>query len=527
MSCEDPAVWNKRFLLNPNLVVSVAEIDCLETWKLTGPQLIALIPASEYWLIVPDNQVQHFIESSPDKYKVFPESVFTRDFSEKFSHCVGAALPARRGWYLQQLIKLEALNRASHLDRILIWDADTVPLKEISFFDSNGNCRYFFGSENHLPYFENIYRLLGLDKSHLKSFVAQNFPITGDQIRAFFSYVEERNESTWWDAVIDSIDFDEPSGFSEYETLGTFVSSFGKRPLTMQPGTWSRDGNQRWVSRQIRLKKPARRKFDFVAVESWAQNSWSKSVLRRALTVSRSYLSKVLSFFQSSFKFPLDSLRLKNHLAKIFAEGGTIDVIQIGPNDGRRPDPLRAFLRNPGRFSARMIEPIPYFREELKKLYGDRPDVEIVNCSAGSRESTVDIIMIEPGYAKLMNGDGPENNWALGQWSSRAALVCAIYRNSWRGDAYVKRIPEWIGAIETLHVREIRTQELIRAAHNTLLVIGVQGMESEVILGLSQENLPRWVLIEGDLGGQDARKLLIDWGYRGVFAGSDALFELI
>jgi hypothetical protein len=284
----------KQVGLKPNLVISVAELGCIDTWRLAGPQLIALVPSSEYWLIVPDNQVQEFVNNSPAEYKVFPESIFMQDFTEKFSRCKGAALPARRGWYLQQLLKLEALSRARHLDRVVIWDADTIPLKDISFFDSQGNCRYFFGSEYHLPYFENIDRLLGLDKAHQNSFIAQNFPIKGNQIQDFFSYIERRHQSKWWDAVIDSIDFDEPSGFSEYEALGTFVCSFENIPLNMQPGTWSRDGSQQWVSKQIRSKKaPKRGGFDYVAVELWTQKKISYSILRRAVKVLRSYLGGV------------------------------------------------------------------------------------------------------------------------------------------------------------------------------------------------------------------------------------------
>jgi len=525
--CEDPDMSIKQVGLEANLVVSVAELGCIESWKLTGPQLIALVPASEYWLIVPDNQLQEFRDNSPVEYKVFPESVFTRDFSEKLSQCVGKALPSRKGWYLQQLIKLEALKRASHLDRIVIWDADTIPLREISFFDSQGNCRYYLGSEYHLPYFENIDRLLGLDKAHPSSFIAQNFPMTGDQVQAFFSYIEKRHKSMWWEAVIDSIDFDEFSGFSEYETLGTFVSSFDKRPLIMQPGIWSRDGEQRWVSKQIGSQKAPKAKYDFVAVEEWTQNKSCKSLLGRVLRGLRGYLGLVFSIISSRLKFPSNILQLEKHFAKIFSGGGIIDVVQIGANDGVQSDPLREFLKSPGRFSARLIEPIPYYFEELRKLYRDRPDVEIINCAAGSKESTIDIFHIEPSKAKQMNGNGPQNNWALGQGSSsRATVVYWIYKNSWRGEAYVNRIPEWIGAIETLQVKVIKTQDLVREADKTLLVIDVQGMESEVILGLSRENLPKWVVIEEDLGKQDARKLLISWGYREVFAGSDALFEM-
>jgi hypothetical protein len=33
--------------LDPDLVVSVSELGCIESWKVTVPQLIALVPPSE------------------------------------------------------------------------------------------------------------------------------------------------------------------------------------------------------------------------------------------------------------------------------------------------------------------------------------------------------------------------------------------------------------------------------------------------------------------------------------------------
>jgi FkbM family methyltransferase len=517
---------NHQAGLKANLVISVAELGCLESWKLTGPQLTSLVPASEYWLIVPDAQLKRFVDDSPAQYTIFPESLFTQDFSEKFNRCYGDAMPRRRGWYLQQLIKLAALRRASHLDRIVIWDADTIPLREISFFDTNGNCRYFFGSEYHLPYFQNIDRLLGLDKAHPDSFIAQSFPITGKQIESFFSFIEKRHSANWWEAVINSIDFDESSGFSEYETLGTFVSYFENLPLTMQPGTWSRNGVQSQVSKRIKSGKSPKSKYDFVAVETWVHDKWVRAFLRRFLGGLRVYLGRGLSFVASLVKFPSTTSQLDNRLAQIFDAPGGIEVIQIGANDGAQPNPLRKFLQNPRRFSARLVEPIPYHFERLRKLYKNRADVEIIDCAAGSNESVIEIFHIGPVKAIQMNGDGPQNNWALGQGSSsRATVVYWIYKNSWRGDDYTKRIPEWIGAIEKLQVRVVPTRQLIGSADRTLLVIDVQGMESEVLLGLSKSNLPRWVVIGEDLGNTSARNILIRWGYREILAGSNSLFE--
>jgi hypothetical protein len=122
--------------------------------------------------------------------------------------------------------------------------------------------------------------LLGLEKSLPWSFIAQNFPITKSQILAFFSFVESRHSTTWWNAVIDSINFDEASGFSEYETLGTFVKSISSEPLRFQSGSWSRRGSHYDVLRKIQNGNPGKLGHDFVAIEDWMQGTPSRSRLR-------------------------------------------------------------------------------------------------------------------------------------------------------------------------------------------------------------------------------------------------------
>jgi hypothetical protein len=261
-----------------DVLISVAAIKDLETWKLTAEQLHRRIASKEYWLIVPDDEVDVFRASTPDVIQVFPESIFTFEFEHKLYECQGRALPARRGWYLQQLIKLAALRTASNCERVVIWDADTVPLREINFFSETGSCRYYSGTDYHLPYFENIDRLLGLDKAQPESHITQNFPILGSQIIAFFDYIERRHSKNWWEAVIESIDFDEISGFSEYEVLGTFVSFFEETGVgERQSGAWSY-GVASQISRHLKRRSPKSPKFDFIAVEEWAQPKYGYMV---------------------------------------------------------------------------------------------------------------------------------------------------------------------------------------------------------------------------------------------------------
>lgn len=510
-----------------DVLISVAAIKDLETWKLTAEQLPRSIASKDYWLIVPDNQVERFRAETPEIIKVLPESVFTFEFEQKLGERQGKALPARRGWYLQQLIKLSALRAASNSERVIIWDADTVPLREINLFSETGSCRYYSGSDYHLPYFENISRLLGLDKARPESFITQNFPILGSQIQAFFEYIETRHSKNWWEAVIESINFDETSGFSEYEVLGTFVSFFEEKGGSeSQNGTWSY-GLARQALLYLRSITAAPPELDFLAVEGWAQpkrrvlidESVTKTWKAVASTVSKIRL-KVRGILQNR-------ATLETELQKIFKSQNKLEVVRVGANDGIQSDPLRKFLRMSGDYSAKLVEPVPFYFNQLSNLYQDRPDVEILNIAAGSSGGSLDLFHIDPRIATKMNGDGPHNNWALGQGSSsRATVVYWIYKNSWRGVDYRERIREWIDAIEILEVPVIPTKDFIGHAARTLLVIDVQGMESDVLLGLSVRNLPRWIVFEDDLGNETAQNLLLSWGYKKVCAGSDPLFEL-
>jgi hypothetical protein len=75
------------------------------------------------------------------------------------------------------------------------------------------------------------------------------------------------------------------------------VSSTDNKPLTMQPGTWSRDGNIGWVSKQIVSQKSPKPEYQFVAVESWTQNNWGRLTSSRVLGAPPRYFGRFLSFF--------------------------------------------------------------------------------------------------------------------------------------------------------------------------------------------------------------------------------------
>jgi hypothetical protein len=83
---------------------------------------------------------------------------------------------SRLSWYYQQVLKIAFLFR-SHAPNVdlVMWDADTIPLDRIEFFDNNGAVLYGSKVEFHTPYFVTLNSLFGcLPKSYL-AFTLQFF----------------------------------------------------------------------------------------------------------------------------------------------------------------------------------------------------------------------------------------------------------------------------------------------------------------------------------------------------------------
>ncbi|WP_195530580.1 DUF6492 family protein [Phocaeicola vulgatus] len=64
----------------------------------------------------------------------------------------------RSGWFLQQFIKMAfSLSPYCKCDYYLSWDADTIPLRRLSFFRDE-HPLFSQKQERHIPYFETLFR---------------------------------------------------------------------------------------------------------------------------------------------------------------------------------------------------------------------------------------------------------------------------------------------------------------------------------------------------------------------------------
>ncbi len=254
-------------------VISVCCQRDQATWQVASKYVIKNILAAAYELVVPDAEVALFKAISPENFQVVGESKYlgSRDLSWLRSK-ISPGFEQRAGWYLQQFIKIEAARQGSPSDINLIWDADTVPIRKLDFVTEDGKLVYYHSDEFHEPYFALIHKLLKLEKIVDFCFIAQSFPVKVAWVNSFCNAIENNFEAHWIDAIVDNIEFRQVSGFSEYETLGTYFSHNYIAEMRLNHSPWQRMGNSQLggislVAGDIDTENLP--KYDFVSFEAW------------------------------------------------------------------------------------------------------------------------------------------------------------------------------------------------------------------------------------------------------------------
>lgn len=253
-------------------IISVCCKKDSNVWEIAHKRIIEYIDAKEYIVIVPDLDLSFFRAITVNPYQVISEENYTVFFRELLRSALPIKQSHQYGWYLQQFIKLSAINSSDQDEFVLIWDADTIPLKKIDFFLQSQLLNYYIGNEHNQPYFNTINRLTGLNKIVDFSFIAQCFPIKVRWMHEFCQLIEAKHQTDWISAILKSIDFNDPNGFSEYETLGTFLTHTHPNEIAYLRRPWCRLGNSlighpvflnRYISKNLPLK------FDYISFEKW------------------------------------------------------------------------------------------------------------------------------------------------------------------------------------------------------------------------------------------------------------------
>lgn len=225
------------------------------------------------------SDVRRVIVISKEKFTESAEWVEEKDFpftiddvGNELGGQGGIGKNVRRGWYYQQLLKFYAHFVIDDLlENILIFDADTVPNKKMSFFAKNGAIYMDIGSrgKTHFTYFIHLRKLLPLledvDRTILP--VVHHMVFNREVIIDLFKTVEDAFQEPFWKVFCNQVITNSNKsaylyvGASEYLIYYHYCMNYFR---------------EKYVHRVVRLKDDAEtfslekfRNYDFVSVHQY------------------------------------------------------------------------------------------------------------------------------------------------------------------------------------------------------------------------------------------------------------------
>jgi hypothetical protein len=145
----------------------------------------------------------------------------------------------RAGWYFQQFLKMSASRIPNVSEYYLIWDADTVMLKPISFFNNAGQALIKPSFEYHQPYFDTFRQIFGKERNVDFSFISEHMFINRRYMDELITVIGKHSEKKqhWVWNIMNAVETEHLSGagFSEYETYGNYVSIVHPGSMAIRP----------------------------------------------------------------------------------------------------------------------------------------------------------------------------------------------------------------------------------------------------------------------------------------------------
>lgn len=225
-------------MIERNHFLLVAERSVMPVIDLTVESLERHGHPATITLVVPDQQIPEFMCSMAARHRIVSESQVLPAWSlDKVAGMLGP-MAHRAGWYLQQFLKLE-WSKLADSERYVIWDADTVLLKEIRFWE-DGHVMMGCSREHHQPYFDTYKRILAKPVVLKKSAIAQYMPIDCALVAQMLAEIGDGGAGGWVDSILNSLPLDSVSEFSEYETYANFVEHTRPGYLRQVPVRWFR-----------------------------------------------------------------------------------------------------------------------------------------------------------------------------------------------------------------------------------------------------------------------------------------------
>ena len=220
-------------------------------------------------------------------------------------------MPGHFGWYVQQFVKMQFSKYTSD-EYYLIWDSDTIPIKEAVLFD--GASRPFFDIKYEFvsAYFETIKKLIpDLGKAINGSFVSEHMLIKCEYMRNMISEIENNHNvagGNFQEKIINAIDAEALPylGFSEFETYGNYVTL--RYPDSYLRRKWRSLRTQKRFFRDASAISEAQREWLAKRYEAVSIETWQKDTVLSCLAESKVFRGIFSPFVLEFLDWPLKAM---------------------------------------------------------------------------------------------------------------------------------------------------------------------------------------------------------------------------
>ena len=257
----------------PLQIVATCRAYDLPVFELAADAIRAHLPCRQLYVVAPVGDCPEMRRQLGNRAEIIPEDEFLPGMNiEQLKQVVRFGFPKMAGWYFQQFLKLQFAFTQPEDDFYLIWDADTIPLRPLRFFDADGHMLLTKATEHHLPYFETYRRLFKAEPNREFSFISQHMLVQKSIAREMLTQIENsvpEKESWAWRIMHSLPEIDNNHLFSEYETYGHYLKNRYPDRVRFVDRPWLRAGSQitRGGVPSKRLLEELARDYDFVSFE--------------------------------------------------------------------------------------------------------------------------------------------------------------------------------------------------------------------------------------------------------------------
>lgn len=208
---------------------------------LLGAEIIYIITNKKYF-----KKIEHSLKNQRDII-IIDENNLVEDLT--FDHLKNLiknyTTSTSPGWFFQQFLKYGFALTKYAKQYYLSWDADTIPISDIHFFES-GQPLFTRKYEYNDNYFKTIEKIIGLKKTVSYSFIAEHMLFNSEIVKELLAVISRCNVpgNTWFEKIIRAGDYKHAyPPFSEFETYGTYVTTtYPELYKTRQLNTFRRGG---------------------------------------------------------------------------------------------------------------------------------------------------------------------------------------------------------------------------------------------------------------------------------------------